>query len=198
MVVLTAISWTCKKWLHKEDYSFDEQMKPWESKRKGKDVLLEYPSEHAFLGFKDRHLEEEYEEYLAHVSKERIIVGYSVVIFFAVFIQILTAIPFEYMAYKSVWMGHEWDTNVWIYYSVTFLVVLAGLVSRLAFLLQFDLLSHLILTHYQSSCCFTPFQHLYLQIKTLWKAKRDIHYRGDLLSLHHRHWNFFCEDMVRL
>lgn len=198
MVVLTAISWTCKKWLHKEDYSFDEQMKPWESKRKGKDVLLEYPSEHAFLGFKDRHLEEEYEEYLAHVSKERIIVGYSVVIFFAVFIQILTAIPFEYMAYKSVWMGHEWDTNVWIYYSVTFLVVLAGLVSRLAFLLQFDLLSHLILTHYQSSCCFTPFQHLYLQIKALWKAKRDIHYRGDLLSLHHRHWNFFCEDMVRL
>ena len=194
MVVLTAISWTCKKWLHKEDYSFDEQMKPWESKRKGKDVLLEYPSEHAFLGFKDRHLEEEYEEYLAHVSKERIIVGYSVVIFFAVFIQILTAIPFEYMANQSV----TWDTNVWIYYSITFLVVLAGLVSRLAFLLQFDLLSHLILTHYQSSFCFTPFQHLYLQIKALWKAKRDIHYRGDLLSLHHRHWNFFCEDMVRL
>ena len=194
MVVLTAISWTCKKWLHKEDYSFDEQMKPWESKRKGKDVLLEYPSEHAFLGFKDRHLEEEYEEYLAHVSKERIIVGYSVVIFFAVIVQILTAIPFEYMANQSV----TWDTNVWIYYSITFLVVLAGLVSRLAFLLQFDLLSYLILTHYQSSCCSTPFQHLYLQIKTLWKAKRDIHYRGDLLSLHHRHWNFFCEDMVWL
>ena len=194
MVVLTAISWTCKKWLHKEDYSFDEQMKPWESKRKGKDVLLEYPSEHAFLGFKDRHLEEEYEEYLAHVSKERIIVGYSVVIFFAVFVQILTAIPFEYMANNIV----TWDTNVWIYYSVTFLVVLAGLVSRLAFLLQFDLLSHLILTHYQSSCCFTPFQHLYLQIKALSKAKRDIHYRGDLLGLHHRNWNFFCEDMVWL
>ena len=194
MVVLTAISWTCKKWLHKEDYSFDEQMKPWESKRKGKDVLLEYPSEHAFLGFKDRHLEEEYEEYLAHVSKERIIVGYSVVIFFAVFVQILTAIPFEYMANNIV----TWDTNVWIYYSVTFLVVLAGLVSRLAFLLQFDLLSHLILTHYQSSCCFTPFQHLYLQIKALSKAKRDIHYRGDLLGVHRRHWNFFCEDMVGL
>ena len=194
MVVLTAISWTCKKWLHKEDYSFDEQMKPWESKRKGKDVLLEYPSEHAFLGFKDRHLEEEYEEYLAHVSKERIIVGYSVVIFFAVVCQMMTAIPYVILASDTAY----WDTNVWIFYGFACLVVLAGLVSRLAFLLQFDLLSHLILTHYQSSCCFTPFQHLYLQIKALSKAKRDIHYRGDLLGVHHRHWNLFSLDMVQL
>ncbi|WZN65017.1 guanylate cyclase [Chloropicon roscoffensis] len=60
------VNWGCRRCLHKEDYSFDEDEVSSSSK----------PSQYPLLGFKDRHLEDDYLEYLVVASKARIILGY--------------------------------------------------------------------------------------------------------------------------
>uniref|UniRef100_A0A7S2T5X4 Guanylate cyclase domain-containing protein n=1 Tax=Chloropicon primus TaxID=1764295 RepID=A0A7S2T5X4_9CHLO len=55
-----------KKWMHKEDYDFNEQ------------DASGCPSEYFVLGFKDRNLEEEFLNHVALVNKTRIILGLCV------------------------------------------------------------------------------------------------------------------------
>merc|ERR1711970_739278 len=60
------VNYGCRRWLHKEDYTFDE----------GEVSSSSKPSQYPLLGFKDRHLEDDYLEYLVVASKARIILGY--------------------------------------------------------------------------------------------------------------------------
>ncbi|WZN63395.1 guanylate cyclase [Chloropicon roscoffensis] len=64
------VNYGCRRWLHKEDYSFDEDEVSSSSK----------PSQYPLLGFKGRHLEDDYLEYLVVASRARIIFGYVTVI----------------------------------------------------------------------------------------------------------------------
>ena len=54
------------------------------SSRKMHEVLASKPSEYWFLGFKDRDLEEEYLNDLVVASKGRLYLGYGLIIFFLV------------------------------------------------------------------------------------------------------------------
>jgi len=72
MVVLCVLglSSAFKRWLHKEDFKFDES----EDERSLRQAA---PSQHFLIGFKDRELEEEYlDDLVLNVSKTRILVGY--------------------------------------------------------------------------------------------------------------------------
>merc|ERR1711907_626159 len=59
------VNYGCRRWLHKEDYSFDEDEVSSSSR----------PSQYPLLGFKDRHLEDEYLEHFVVASRARIILG---------------------------------------------------------------------------------------------------------------------------
>ena len=93
MVVLTAITLFGRKWLHKEKYSFEEQMHL-SSNKKTEDVLASFPSEHWLLGFKDRDLEEEYLNDLVDVSKGRLYLGHGMCAFFIFTVHILKYVVF--------------------------------------------------------------------------------------------------------
>jgi len=62
------VNYGCRRWLHKEDYSFDEGGDKTRSSSR--------PSQYPLLGFKDRKLEDDYLEYLVVASRARIILGY--------------------------------------------------------------------------------------------------------------------------
>merc|ERR1712199_146811 len=68
------VNYGCRRWLHKEDYTFDE------GEVGDKMSSSSKPSQYPLLGFKDRKLEEDYFEYLVVASRARIILGYVTVI----------------------------------------------------------------------------------------------------------------------
>merc|ERR1712203_1336251 len=61
------VNYGCRRWLHKEDYSFDEGGDKTRSSSR--------PSQYPLLGFKDRKLEDEYLEHLVVASRARIILA---------------------------------------------------------------------------------------------------------------------------
>merc|ERR1711934_507226 len=87
------VNYGCRRWLHKEDYTFDE--------RGDKTRSSSRPSQYPLLGFKDRHLEDEYLEHLVVASRARIILGYVTVIL------LYGSGPFAYL-----WVNY--DTNIWL------------------------------------------------------------------------------------
>ena len=127
MVVLTAISLLGRRWLHKENYSFKEQMKLSSSSRT-EDVLASSPSEYWLLGFKDRKLEEEYLNDLAVVSKHRIYLGYGMCAFFVFLGQVFGVAPWVIASTEQNWKLHF--TRALILYSIVFVAFLVGLVLR--------------------------------------------------------------------
>ena len=137
MVVLTAICLCCKKWLHKEDYSFEEQMQFSSESTRGKDVLVVKPSTYWLLGFKDRDLEEEYLNDLVVVSKKRLYLGYGMCAFFILLTQI-TQILVKVIIEPSQNLTESLRAYYWegglvsgiILYFAVFLVFVAGLMFR--------------------------------------------------------------------
>ena len=137
MVVLTAICLCCKKWLHKEDYSFEEQMQFSSESTRGKDVLVVKPSTYWLLGFKDRDLEEEYLNDLVVVSKKRLYLGYGMCAFFILLTQV-TQILVKVIIEPSQNLTESLRAYYWegglvsgiILYFAVFLVFVAGLMFR--------------------------------------------------------------------
>merc|ERR1712199_124507 len=73
MVFLDAlVNFGCRKYLHKEDYDFDE------SSTSSKNDVVSSPSQYFVLGFKDRNLEAEYWNDVTLTSKYRILLGWFV------------------------------------------------------------------------------------------------------------------------
>merc|ERR1711871_767513 len=73
MVFLDAlVNFGCRKYLHKEDYDFDE------SSTSSKNHVVASPSQYFVLGFKDRNLEAEYWNDVTLTSKYRILLGWFV------------------------------------------------------------------------------------------------------------------------
>ena len=130
MVVLTAISLLGRRWLHKENYSFKEQMKLSSSSRT-EDVLASTPSEYWLLGFKDRNLEEEYLNDLADVSKERLFLGYGMCTFFVFAAQMFSFI-FRFSFVDDFHNDGEKENYIeaLALYGTVFVVFIAGLISR--------------------------------------------------------------------
>jgi len=64
------VNYGCRRWLHKEDYSFDEDGE------KSSSAASSKPAQYPLLGFKDRKLEDEYLEHLVVASRSRILLGY--------------------------------------------------------------------------------------------------------------------------
>ena len=136
MVVLTAITLFGRKWLHKEKYSFEEQMHL-SSNKKTEDVLASSPSEHWLLGFKDRDLEEEYLNDLVVVSKKRLYLGYGMCAFFILLTQV-TQILVKVIIEPSQNLTESLRAYYWegglvsgiILYFAVFLVFVAGLMFR--------------------------------------------------------------------
>ena len=127
MVVLTAISLFCRKWLHKEDYPFKRQMNLLSSM--GTEHLLSSsPSEYWLLGFKDRELEDEYLNDLVLVSKDRIYLGYGMCAFFVFLGQVFGVAPWVIASTEQNWKLHF--TRALILYSIVFVAFLVGLVLR--------------------------------------------------------------------
>ena len=127
MVVLTAITLFGRKWLHKEKYSFEEQMHL-SSNKKTEDVLASSPSEHWLLGFKDRDLEEEYLNDLVDVSKGRLYLGHGMCAFFIFAVHIVRLIIF-YALFPDV-DPPKHIAKVFGLYGALFVIFLAGLISR--------------------------------------------------------------------
>ena len=127
MVVLTAITLFGRKWLHKEKYSFEEQMHL-SSNKKTEDVLASFPSEHWLLGFKDRDLEEEYLNDLVDVSKGRLYLGHGMCAFFIFAVHIVRLIIF-YALFPDV-DPPKHIAKVFGLYGALFVIFLAGLISR--------------------------------------------------------------------
>ena len=133
MVVLTAITLFGRKWLHKEKYSFDEQMHL-SSSKKTEDVLASSPSEHWLLGFKDRNLEEEYLNDLADVSEGRLFLGYGMCAFYVFATDVLPMIFFIILDKDPI--NSEWDAQVlgdadlFAIYVTAFVAFIGGLISR--------------------------------------------------------------------
>ena len=126
MVVLTAITLFGRRWLHKENYSFKEQMNV--SSIRTQDVLDSSPSQYWLLGFKDRDLEEEYLNDLAFVSKHRIYLGYGMCAFFVFLVNVLGVAPWVIASTEQNWKLHF--TRALILYSIVFVAFLVGLVLR--------------------------------------------------------------------
>ena len=123
MVVLTAISLFCRKWLHKEDYPFKRQMNLLSSM--GTEHLLSSsPSEYWLLGFKDRELEDEYLNDLVLVSKDRIYLGYGMCALI-VFLDIPWTI-FIFITFPDP----QYYVFGFILYCIMFAIFIAGLISR--------------------------------------------------------------------
>ena len=130
MVVLTAITLFGRKWLHKEKYSFEEQMHL-SSNKKTEDVLASSPSEHWLLGFKDRDLEEEYLNDLVDVSKGRLYLGHGMCAFFIFVAHIVrsittyTLLPDMFAAFPPKFIA-----EYFVFYVAACVIFLAGLISR--------------------------------------------------------------------
>ncbi|WZN62484.1 guanylate cyclase [Chloropicon roscoffensis] len=86
------VNYGCRRWLHKEDYSFDEGGEKTRSSSR--------PSQYPLLGFKDRKLEDEYLEHLVVASKWRIILGYVTAI-----------LLFGSELFALTWVGY--DLGMW-------------------------------------------------------------------------------------
>ena len=130
MVVLTAINLFCKKWLHKENYSFEEQMNLSSRRSTGntEDILASTPSEYWFLGFKDRDLEEEYLNDLVVASKGRLYLGYSMC---ALLVFTLDLVP----VVLAIILGQDptedrINSEILGLYGTVFVVFIAGLIFR--------------------------------------------------------------------
>ena len=127
MVVLTAISLFGRRWLNKENYCFDEQMKLSSSSRT-EDLLDSSPSQYWLLGFMDRDLEDEYLNDLAVVSKHRIYLGYGMCAFFVFLVNVLGVAPWVIASTEEKWK--LFFTRGLIAYSLTVFVFLVGLIFR--------------------------------------------------------------------
>ena len=126
MVVLTAITLFGRRWLHKENYSFKEQMNV--SSIRTEDILASTPSQYWLLGFKDRNLEEEYLNDLVDVSKDRIYLGYGMCAFFIFVSQILRLIVTDILL-RGRYGPKDIAESFGLYVAV-FVIFLAGLISR--------------------------------------------------------------------
>ena len=130
MVVLTAINLFCKKWLHKENYCFEEQMHLSSRRSTGntENILASTPSEYWFLGFKDRDLEEEYLNDLVVASKGRLYLGYSMC---ALLVFTLDLVP----VVLAIILGQDptedrINSEILGLYGTVFVVFIAGLIFR--------------------------------------------------------------------
>ena len=126
MVVLTAISLLGRRWLHKENYCFDEQMNV--SSIRTEDLLDSSPSQYRLLGFMDRDLEDEYLNDLAVVSKHRIYLGYGMCAFFVFLVDVLGVTPWVIASTEE--KQKLKFTRGLIAYSLTVFVFLVGLIFR--------------------------------------------------------------------
>ena len=126
MVVLTAITLFGRRWLHKENYSFKEQMNV--SSIRTEDILASTPSQYWLLGFKDRNLEEEYLNDLVDVSKDRLYLGYGMCAFFIFVSQILRLIVTDILL-RGRYGPKDIAESFGLYVAV-FVIFLAGLISR--------------------------------------------------------------------
>ena len=126
MVVLTAITLFGRRWLHKENYSFKEQMNV--SSSRTEDVLDSSPSQYWLLGFKDRNLEEEYLNDLVDVSKDRLYLGYGMCTFF-VFAHDLVPKMLAVILGKNHTVDQR-NAHALALYSIVFAAFIAGLISR--------------------------------------------------------------------
>ena len=96
------------------------------SRGKTEEVLASTPSEHWFLGFKDRDLEEEYLNDLVVASKNRLYLGYGMIIFFLVAMDLVPEV-------LAITLGKDPKEDEVItigLYVAAFLVFLAGLIFR--------------------------------------------------------------------
>ena len=96
------------------------------SSRKMHEVLASTPSEYWFLGFKDRDLEEEYLNDLVVASKGRLYLGYGMIIFFLVAMDLVPEV-------LAITLGKDPKEDQMItigLYVAAFLVFLAGLIFR--------------------------------------------------------------------
>ena len=96
------------------------------SSRKMHEVLASKPSEYWFLGFKDRDLEEEYLNDLVVASKGRLYLGYGMIIFFLVAMDLVPEV-------LAITLGKDPKEDEMItigLYVAAFLVFLAGLIFR--------------------------------------------------------------------
>merc|ERR1712199_127150 len=76
MVFLDAlVNFGCRKYLHKEDYDFDEST---ETVKSSVSYATSSPSQYFVLGFKDRNLEAEYWNDVTLTSEYRILLGWFV------------------------------------------------------------------------------------------------------------------------
>ena len=90
------------------------------------DILASTPSEYWFLGFKDRDLEEEYLNDLVVASKGRLYLGYGMIIFFLVAMDLVPEV-------LAITLGKDPKEDQMItigLYVAAFLVFLAGLIFR--------------------------------------------------------------------
>ena len=90
------------------------------------DILASTPSEYWFLGFKDRDLEEEYLNDLVVASKGRLYLGYGMIIFFLVAMDLVPEV-------LAITLGKDPKEDEMItigLYVAAFLVFLAGLIFR--------------------------------------------------------------------
>merc|ERR1711977_567633 len=119
----------CRRWLHKEDFKFDEQV---EANLHEEDGSLRQvaPSEYFMLGFKDRVLEDEYLENLVLCSQGRILLGYAgtmCLLLFGPVLQNLFGIPFiDILRYEDTQAG---DTVAKIYVPSLSVLILFGACS---------------------------------------------------------------------
>ena len=89
-------------------------------------ILASTPSEYWFLGFKDRDLEEEYLNDLVVASKGRLYLGYGMIIFFLVAMDLVPEV-------LAITLGKDPKEDEVItigLYVAAFLVFLAGLIFR--------------------------------------------------------------------
>ena len=89
-------------------------------------ILASTPSEYWFLGFKDRDLEEEYLNDLVVASKGRLYLGYGMIIFFLVAMDLVPEV-------LAITLGKDPKEDEMItigLYVAAFLVFLAGLIFR--------------------------------------------------------------------
>ena len=96
------------------------------SSRKMHEVLASTPSEYWFLGFKDRDLEEEYLNDLVVASKGRLYLGYGMIIFFLVAMDLVPEV-------LAITLGKDPKEDQMItigLYVAAFLVFLAGFIFR--------------------------------------------------------------------
>ena len=89
-------------------------------------ILASTPSEYWFLGFKDRDLEEEYLNDLVVASKGRLYLGYALIIFFLVALDLVPIVLATILGEAE----KEMDSKMLALYGTLLVVFVAGLVFR--------------------------------------------------------------------